>query len=130
MNPNGYRNFRFNISGLSSWLVLLGVVWLLGSIGLGWLVKSLFILFVLLLAAPIVGVLVFRWWLQRNLVEGDCPVCSQSLAGINKMQLTCPNCGEPLKIEQGSFRRITPPGVVDVDAIEVSVRQIDESSDR
>lgn len=126
MNQNSFKNLQLNLSGVSFWLTLFAVIWLLSSIGLGWLVKSVAILLGLLLFIPVVAFLGFRWWLQRNVVESQCPVCSSQVAGINGMQLRCPSCGEPLKAEKGHFHRLTPPGTVDVDAVEVSARQIED----
>ncbi|HEY9658954.1 MAG TPA: hypothetical protein V6C65_10915 [Allocoleopsis sp.] len=126
MNPNSYRGVQVNLSGLRFWLTLLLIVWLLSSIGLGWLVKFSFIVLALLIVIPIVGFLAFRWWLQRNLVSDHCPVCGYETAGINNTQLRCPNCSEPLKIEKGHFVRLTPPGTVDVEAIEVPSRQLED----
>jgi hypothetical protein len=126
MNQNSYKNWQFNLSGLSFWLTLLAIAWLLGSIGLGWIVKSLAVVIGLILITPILGFLGLRWWLKRNLVEQSCPVCQYEFAGINGSQLRCPNCSEPLKVEKGHFHRLTPPGTVDVKAIEVPVRQLEE----
>jgi hypothetical protein len=126
VNQNSYRNLQLNLSGFSFWLTLFAVVWLLGSIGLGWLVKSFVIIIGLLLITPAIAFLGFRWWLQRNLVEDNCPVCSYSFTAINGMQLRCPNCSEPLKMEKGHFNRLTPPGTVDVEAVEVSAKQIED----
>ncbi len=126
MNPNSFRSWQFNLSGLRFWLVLFAVIWLLGAIGLGWLVKSVFILLGLLILAPILGFLGFRWWLKRNLVSDQCPVCRNEVAGINGVDMRCPSCGEPLHIDKGHFQRVTPPGTVDVEAIDVSVKQIEE----
>ncbi len=126
MNPNSFRGVQVNLSGLRFWLTLLLIVWLLSSIGLGWLVKFSFIVLALLIVIPIVGFLAFRWWLQRNLVSDYCPVCGYETAGINNTQLRCPNCSEPLKIEKGHFVRLTPPGTVDVEAIEVPSRQLED----
>lgn len=126
MNQNSYKNWQFNVSGLSFWLTLLAIAWLLGSIGLGWIVKSLVVVIGLILITPILGFLGLRWWLKRNLIEQPCPVCQYEFAGINGSQLRCPNCSEPLKVEKGHFHRLTPPGTVDVEAIEVPVRQFEE----
>lgn len=126
LNQNNYRGLQINLSGVGFWLVLFGAVWLIGSIGLVWVLKSLLILIGLLLITPVVAVLVFQWWLRRNLVEGECPVCQYDLAGLNGMQLRCPSCSEPLKIEHKHFTRLTPPGTVDVKAIEVEVQQLDD----
>ncbi|NET31192.1 MAG: hypothetical protein F6K19_04230 [Cyanothece sp. SIO1E1] len=127
MNQNSWNNIQFNLSGIGCWLTLMAMVWILGLIGLGWLVKSLFALITLLLVAPIIGFLGLRWWLQRNLVQSQCPVCSYELTGLNGTQLQCPSCGEVLKAEKGIFQRLTPSGTIDVDAVEVQARQIQES---
>lgn len=126
MNRNSYRNLQLSLSGFGFWIVLFAAVWLLGAIGLGWLVKSFFFIIGLILITPVIAFLGFRWWLQRNLVEDKCPVCSTNFAAINGMQLRCPNCSEPLKAEKGHFYRLTPPGTVDVEAVEVSAKRIED----
>lgn len=113
------KSFQFNFSNLARWLSILAVIWLLGSVGLGWLVNSFLILVGLLLLAPVLAFVGFRLWLQRNLVQDQCPVCRYEFTGLNRTQLQCPNCGEPLKVEQGHFNRLTPPGTIDVQAVEV-----------
>ncbi len=113
------KSFQFNFSNLARWLTLLAVIWLLGSVGLGWLVNSFLILVGLLLLAPVLAFVGFRWWLQRNLVQNQCPVCRYEFTGLNQTQLQCPSCGEPLKVDQGQFNRLTPPGTIDVQAVEV-----------
>jgi hypothetical protein len=124
VNQNSLRSIQ--LSGFSFWLALLAIIWLLGSIGLGWLVKSFFILIGFLILTPIVAFLGFRWWLKRNLVVDRCPVCSYESAGINRTQLRCPSCSEPLRVEKGHFHRLTPPGTVDVTAVDVTVKQIED----
>jgi hypothetical protein len=126
MNENSFKNLQFNLSGLNFWLTLLAIVWLLGSLGLGWIIKSFAIILGLIIITPILAFIGFRWWLKRNLVEAVCPVCSTELAGINGTEMRCSNCGEPLKVDAGHFLRLTPPGTVDVEAIEVSAKQIED----
>ena len=117
---------QFNLSGLGCWVTLLATFLLLGSVGLGWGVNSFLVLVGLAFLAPVIGWLGFRWWLRRNLVEDKCPVCAYEFTGFNSTNCRCPNCGEPLKVEQGHFNRLTPPGTIDVDAIEVSVKQLED----
>ena len=113
------KSFQFNFSNLARWLIILAVIWLLGSVGLGWLVHSFLILVGLLVLTPVLAFVGFRWWLQRNLVQNHCPVCRYEFTGLNRTQLKCPSCGEPLTVEQGQFNRLTPPGTIDVQAVEV-----------
>ena len=118
------KTFRFNLTNIGSWLTLLVIVWLLGVVGLGWLVKSFLFLFGLLLVTPVLAFIGFRWWLKRNLIQALCPVCHHEFAGLNRTQIQCSNCGEPLKVEQGHFNRLTPPGTIDVQAVEVPARSV------
>lgn len=119
------KSFQFNLSNLAPWLTVFAIFWLLGAVGLGWLVNSFLILVGLLLLAPVVAFAWFRWWLQRNVVASDCPVCRYEFKGLNHTQLQCPSCGEPLKVEQGQFQRLTPPGTIDVQAVEVPAKPLD-----
>lgn len=121
MNQNRSKILqRLNFSGIGSWLTWLALAWLLGTIGLGWLVKSFLIFIGLMLLAPVIALVGFGWWLKRNLVEARCPVCSFEFTGFNRSQFPCPSCGEPLQAESGDFHRLTPPGTIDVEAVEVS----------
>lgn len=126
MNDNSPKLIWFNDSGLGCFLTVLAIGVLLGSVGLGWLVNSVLILFAILLLLPAIAFVGFRWWLQRNFVEDRCPVCSYEFRGFNGAECRCPSCGEPLKVEKGHFHRLTPPGTIDVEAVEVSVQQLED----
>ncbi len=126
MSQKNFSGAQFNLSGIGVWVVLLAIAWLLGVIGLGWLVKSVLVLVGLLVFTPVIAFFAIRWWLKRNLVQDQCPVCGVSSAGINGTQLRCPSCSEPLRVDQGHFYRITPPGTVDVEAVEVIAQQIED----
>lgn len=116
------KSFQFSFPRLATWLTPFLVIWLLGSVGLGWLVNSFIILIGLLLLAPVLAFVWFRWWLQRNMVQAQCPVCNYELTALNRTQIQCSNCGELLKVEQGKLNRLTPPGTIDVQAVEVSAQ--------
>jgi hypothetical protein len=120
------NNSQLNLLNLRPWLTLLAVIWLLASLGLGWLVNSLLIIFGLLLLAPIIVFFGFRWWLQRSLVTDKCPVCGYEFTGLNNSQLQCPNCGEQLSVQKGHFQRFTPEGTIDVTAIEVPAKSLED----
>ena len=124
MNPNGFKNIYTFSSGLRFWLVTIAIIWLISSVGLWWLVQSVFILIGILLLLPIVAFVGFQIWLRRSLANGNCPVCNQSLIGINNQKLQCPSCGEALVVENKTFQRVTPPGTVDVDVVDVSVTEL------
>ncbi len=104
-------------------------VWLLGSLGLGWLVKGVVVVIVMLIAVPIAGIFIGQWWLRKNVVQGACPVCSYELTGLNGTQMSCANCGEPLRVEMSQFRRMSADGAIDVTAVDVEVQSVDVTVD-
>ncbi|WP_204137392.1 hypothetical protein [Halomicronema sp. CCY15110] len=120
MYPQGSKNYQINFSGLGCWLTVLAVVWLLSAIGLGWIVKSIAFIVVLILATPVLAYLGFRWWLKRNLIEGNCPVCETQLAGLKNAPTVCPNCRTQLQVTPQGFVRFTPEGTVEVNAVDVT----------
>ncbi len=68
---------------------------------------------------PVIAWAGFRWWLNKNLVNSQCPVCGYEFTGFKDTECSCPSCGEPLKVTGGYFQTITPPGTIDVEAVEV-----------
>lgn len=126
MNQYEPKLLQFNLSDMGCLLALVTTLVLLGSVGLSWVVNSVLILVGLLFITPVIGWFGFRWWLKRNLVEDNCPVCGFEFTGFNRVECRCPSCGEPLKVEQGHFNRLTPPGTIDVDAVEVSAQRLEE----
>ncbi|NJL44858.1 MAG: hypothetical protein HC922_02115 [Leptolyngbyaceae cyanobacterium SM2_3_12] len=123
MNQPGFKQIQFNFSGIGCWLTAIAGIWLLGAIGLGWLVKSLAVLILLIMLAPVLIFLGLRFWLRRNLVQADCPVCTTSLTGIKGAETLCPSCGTPLVVEADGFHRITEAGTIDVTAVDVTPEQ-------
>ena len=126
MNDNFPKLFQYNNSGLGCLLTLLLGALLLGSVGLGWVVNGFLILLGLVLVLPAIAFVGFRWWLRRNIIQDPCPVCSYEFTALKNTQTKCPNCGEVLMVESGNFQRVTPPGTIDVEAVEVSVQQIED----
>jgi len=121
-----FKTFQWNLSYLRPWITLLAIVWLLGTLGLSWLVNSLLIILGLLFLVPIVGFVGFRWWLQRNLIADNCPVCGTEITGLNNTQLQCPSCGEKLLVQNRVLKRFTPEGTIDVTAVEVPAQSIED----
>jgi hypothetical protein len=111
-DPNPYNN---GFGGLRFLITSLLVIWALSAIGLGWLVNSIFILIGIITIAPIIALVAFQWWLQRNIVTASCPVCEYNFTAAKGSQFHCPNCGEPLEAKDRQFVRLTPPGTIDVE---------------
>ncbi|BAT52456.1 hypothetical protein NOS3756_13960 [Nostoc sp. NIES-3756] len=121
-----FNNSQLNLLNFRPWLTALAIAWLLASLGLGWLVNSLLIIFGLILLAPVVAFFGFRWWLERNLVTDQCPICNYEFTGLNNSQMQCPNCGENVMVQKGHFQRFAPEGTIDVTAVEVPAQKLEE----
>lgn len=117
MNPKLPPLLNLSNSGLGCLLTLVLIGFLLGSVGLGWVVNGFLILIALLITAPIIAWFGLNWWVRRNLISQPCPVCGHVFTSVNHTQCECPNCGEPLEVEKGLFQRITPPGTIDVTVV-------------
>lgn len=128
MNNNFPRFYTLNDSGLGCFLTLILMGIILGSVGLGWIVNGFLIFLAIILLLPVIAWFGFRWWLKNNLVEDQCPVCGYEFTGFKTAESRCPSCGELLKVEGGHFQTITPPGTIDVEAIEVSASQLEDRS--
>ncbi len=126
MNPDRFRTLQIKFSDLSNWLIILAIIGILTSIGLGWLINGILILIAMIVITPIIVIWGVQWWLKRNLIQDQCPVCRYEFTALNTTQCQCPNCGEPLKVEAGHFSRLTPPGTIDVQAVDVSVQQLED----
>jgi ribosomal protein S27E len=128
VNDRFNKLLQLNTSGLGCWASIILGIFLVTSLGLGWVIKGFVISIGLLFVIPVIAFLGLQWWLKRKLVQAQCPVCSYEFTGFKHTEFNCPSCGEALQVEATGFSRITPPGTIDVDAIEVSVKTIEESN--
>lgn len=126
MNERFNKLLQYNTSGLGCWISLILFALIVAKIGLGGVISGFLILIALLFIVPVVAFWGFQWWLRRKLVQDDCPVCSYEFTGFKNTEFNCPNCGENLQVEGDRFTRMTPPGTIDVDAVEVSVKRIED----
>lgn len=126
MNDRFNKILQYNFSPAGCGLTIIALALIASSIGLGWIVNGVLLLFVLTLVAPVLIFWGVQWWLRRNFVQDDCPVCHYQFTGFKNTEFQCPNCNEPLQVTGNSFARITPPGTIDVDAVEVSVQTLEE----
>jgi hypothetical protein len=123
VDPNQFRTFQWRTGGLGIWLAAFLALFILSAIVPDWLINGILILMGLMFIAPIVGVLGLQWWLQRSLVQGNCPICDYPLSGLKQVQVQCPSCGELLKVNNGQYQRTAPPGTVDVQVVEVNIAE-------
>jgi ribosomal protein S27E len=128
VNDRYNKLLQLNTSGLGCWASVILGIFLVTSLGLGWVIKGFVISLGLLLVIPMIAFWGLQWWLKRKLVQAQCPVCSYEFTGFKQTEFNCPSCGEALQVESTGFSRITPPGTIDVDAIEVAVKTIEEGN--
>ncbi len=114
-NPLFFPGGCLSLGCLLSCFLLLS---LMGG-GFPWLLGFSLLFFLLLLILPPLLFFTLRWWLNRNVLEGDCPSCKYHFFAFKNSAFSCPNCGESLLLKDGAFVRQTPPGTVEVEAVEV-----------
>lgn len=118
MNQN-YNQLQRQFPGLGCWLLVLGFLWIVGAIGLKGLIGSLLVVILFIVLAPVLAFIALQLWIKRNLTEGNCPVCDQSLVGLRDAKLLCPNCSTELLVTQTGFERFAGEGIIDVQAVDV-----------
>lgn len=128
MNDRFNKLFQLRLPNLGCWIGTILTIFVFTSMGLHWIINGFIILIVLSFILPTVAFSGFQWWLKRKLFQAQCPVCSYEFTGFKNANFSCPSCGETLRVEAERFSRITPPGTIDVDAVEVSVKTIEEST--
>ncbi|EME28579.1 uncharacterized protein Gasu_39560 [Galdieria sulphuraria] len=118
------ENGQFILFGLVCYLVLSGKI--------SWIFDSFLIFFSVISIIPIIGLLVFRWWVTQNVVQVFCPNCSSPVVGIKGREVPCSNCGYLLTVDDqviiakdssnrkdGNKKKQSTISVIDVDAREV-----------
>ncbi|MCC0177258.1 hypothetical protein I4641_09745 [Waterburya agarophytonicola K14] len=128
MNERFNKLRQYNTSGLGCWVSLIIFALIVGKIGLGGVVSGFLILIALFFLVPVIGFWGFQWWLKQKITQAQCPVCEYEFTGLKNTEFNCPSCGESLRVEGDRFTRMTPPGTIDVDAVEVSVQRIEEEN--
>jgi hypothetical protein len=128
MNQDSAQVFPVRWQSLRPWLTTFAVIWFLGFVGLGWLIKSFLFIIGFITIAPIIGFMGLRWWVGKNIVQGSCPVCQYEFTALKTTQANCPNCSEQIVIEDGKFQRATSPGTIDVQAVEVTAQVVEDDS--
>jgi len=121
--PNSPQSAEYSVrfSGIGCWFAIAVLVFLLASAGFGWLAQGVLIFLAVLLLAPVAVLLSVQLWLRRKLVSDRCPTCATEFVAWRGANAQCPNCGEALQVSSaGKFERLTPPGTVDVEAVEIS----------
>ncbi|MBD2137901.1 hypothetical protein H6F32_09940 [Anabaena sp. FACHB-1237] len=121
-----FKNLQLDFEQVRPWLTLLIIAWIITSLGLGWLVKSLLFIFGLILFLPIVLFFGLRWWLSKSIITDKCPMCGHEQTALNNSQFQCMNCGEILSVTNNHFQRFAPDGTIDVTAVEVQAKSLED----
>ncbi len=118
MNQN-FNQLQVRFPGLGCWLFILGAAWLIGAIGLSGIIKSIVVLVLLIFLVPVLAFFALQFWIKRNLITGNCPVCEQPLTSLKGLQTPCPNCGTAVSATREGFVRFATDGVIDVQVVDV-----------
>ncbi|BBN14632.1 hypothetical protein MPTK1_6g13110 [Marchantia polymorpha subsp. ruderalis] len=89
-----------------------GLTYLTVTGKLGWVFDTIISLWLLAVLLPIVGVIAFLWFAEREVITGACPNCGQSFQvfefAVKEEAQYCPYCSQPFKLEDGKFIRDEP----------------------
>ena len=125
-----FNQLQVRFPGLGCWVFVLGTIWLLGAIGLSGIIKFTAALVLFFMLAPVLAFVGVRFWLKRNLINGACPVCEQTLAGLKSSNLTCPNCATELIATAEGFERVAADGVIDIQAVDIQANATTVEAER
>lgn len=122
------RTGRFLQSTNGQLLMWGGFIWLVLTGKIGFLFDSFLFLLLLISVTPIVGFLVFRWWIARQVVAGTCPNCGSAVTGLRDQPFQCINCGQVVKGDKkGDFAWGSEPSSATIDIDAKSVDNYDSS---
>lgn len=111
---------RFFQSSTGQLILWGGLAWLVLTGRIGILFDSFLILFAILTIVPVLAVVAFRWWVNRQLVQGTCPSCGADVTGLRNQPFQCMSCGNTVILEQGDFSVKDPSSAtVDIEAKEI-----------
>lgn len=114
-----FNQLQTRFPGLGCWLFAFIAIWVVGAIGITGILKSIFAVVLFLILAPVLLSVAAQFWLKRNLVTGNCPVCEQSLVCIKQSKTVCPNCATEVRATADGLERIAADGVIDVQAVDI-----------
>lgn len=99
-----------------------GLVWLVVTGRIGVLFDSFLILFAIVTIVPVIALLGFRWWINRQVVRGTCPSCGANVTSLRGQTFQCTSCGSTMQDEdRGNFSVKDPSSAtIDIDAKEIS----------
>ncbi|MEL6816137.1 MAG: hypothetical protein AAFP03_15215, partial [Cyanobacteria bacterium J06598_3] len=118
VNQN-FNQLQVRFPGLGCWIFVLIAFWVVGAIGITGILKSIFALVLFLVLAPVLAFFGLQFWIKRNLIQGNCPVCEQPLTSLKTVDIACPNCGTQVTVGDNGFERVAGEGVIDIQAMDV-----------
>lgn len=100
-----------------------GLVWLVLTGRIGFLFDSFLILVAVLSIVPVLAMLGFRWWVNRQLVQGICPSCGTSVTGLKGQSFPCTVCGNTVQGETTGDFSVKDPSSATID---IDAKQVDD----
>ncbi|KAJ8908386.1 hypothetical protein NDN08_005095 [Rhodosorus marinus] len=77
--------------------------------------NTLFTFFAVATLLPVLLMLVFRLYMSRNLIEGNCSNCGAPVAGIRNQSFQCTRCGTKLEAGRDGTISISDPSSATMD---------------
>ena len=99
-----------------------GLIWLVLTGRIGVLFDSFLILFAIVTIVPVIALLGFRWWINRQVVRGTCPSCGATVTSLRGQTFQCTSWGNTMQDEESGNFSVKDPSsaTIDIDAKEIS----------
>lgn len=111
----GANTRKFLASSTGQLFVWGGLFWLLISGQIGWILQSFLFLLFMFSVVPVLGILVLRFWLNRQLVQGECPSCGAAVTGLKGRSFQCMNCGQMIQNDEFGNFSVKDPATATID---------------
>lgn len=92
-----------------------GLLWLLLTGRIGWIFDSFLFLLFIFSVVPVVGIIVLRWWVNRQLHQGQCPNCGSQVTGLKGRAFQCMVCGTVVNSDSGESFSVNDPKTATID---------------
>lgn len=115
---------RFFRSPSGQVVLWIGLAWLVITGRIGILFDSFLFIFAFLTIVPVLAVVVFRWWLNRQLIQGACPNCGAQVTGLRNRPFPCTSCGTTVVLGKRGNVSVKDPSTATID---IDAKSIDDS---
>ncbi|KAL8171963.1 hypothetical protein V2J09_023767 [Rumex salicifolius] len=103
----GGKDDGSNYRAVGNLVLAIGLTYLTLTDQLGWVLDTIFSIWIIAFLVPVIGVAVFLWWAGRDMIQSTCPNCNNDFqifrSMINDELQLCPYCSQPFSVVDDTF---------------------------